>query len=146
DDALPDGAAGEAAHQFGGAQRAKARLGGVDTAAEAEAGFGVDFERVHAAADVYKVPGGGFEQHPGGGGRDFALFAAHAAAEAEGACSVGDQDGVFGQLALDAVQGGERFSFVRQARDDFDGAVGRVLVGAAAQEVVVEGVIGLAHL
>ncbi len=114
--------------------------------AEPEPGLAVELEQRRRTADVDEVPGRRLQQHVGRGGADFALFAAHDAAQTQRPGRIGDQNGGFRQFALHAIQRSNCFALIWQAGDDVDGTVGAVvLVGAAAQEVVVEGVVGFAH-
>ena len=131
-------------HQLGPAQRTEQSLRGVNPAAEAVGGLGGQVQGVYRAADVNEVPGSRLEQNVGALLMYLALRAAHDAADAQRAGRVGHQDGVGLHGSLYVVQGGHLLTRFGQAGDDVNWTA--IALGAGAQYVVVEGVVGLAYL
>ena len=146
DDPLRDRAAGVEPQQFGGPPGAEQRLARVDSAAEAEARFGVNAELTLGAPDAAPFPGSRFEQDVAGLGADLAVPATHHPADAERAGRVGDHDLVRPQFPFRAVERRQALVLVRQPGDDSYRPVAGVPVRPLAQQVVVEGVVRLADL
>ena len=131
-------AAGGLQYQLGGAAQGDGRQIGAQSLFKAQAGVGAEVQIGRRAAVVERVKGGRFQQHCGGGAGDFAVGAAHHAADADGAGRVGNQQVVGVQGALRSVQGGELFAGGGAAHDD-------VPVGDGVQVEGVQGLVEFQH-
>ena len=130
--------AGGLEYQLGGAAQGDGRQLRAQPLFKAQAGFGAQVQVGRRAAVVQAVKGGRFQQHTGGGRGDFAVGAAHHAADADGFVRVGDQQVVGSQDAFHAVQGGELFARRGAAHED-------VTVGHGVQVKGVQRLVELQH-
>ena len=131
-------AAGGLQYQLRGAAQGDGRQFGAQSLFKAQAGVGAEVQIGRGAAVVERMEGSRFQQHCGGVAGDFAVGAAHYAADADGAGRVGNEQMVGVQGAFHTVQGGELFAGGGAAHDD-------VPVGNGVQVEGVQGLVELQH-
>ena len=122
--------------QVQGARLGLGREFGTEALLEAQGRLAAQLQARGGAADGARVEIGHLEQDGGGRGRDLAVAAAHDAGQTHGPAAVADHERLRVEFALHAVERGQPFARARAAGAQF----------AAAHEVMVEGVQGLARL